>query len=354
MWTIALLSGVIGALLATGVVYSVGGGRTHNVTVPALERDVDARPVVTMASTGSPAGFVVGAERVQPSCAVLVARDAHGTRISSGVVFRSDGMVLTTAHTVSGAQTLTATVGGTRKVTARLVAIDPASDLAVVKLAGGGYVPAPLGSALDLQVGDPVIAVRPAADGSGNNVPGDQAAVSAIGQEIVGSTGSKIPDLFRVDTSLPPTMIGGPLVDDAGTVVAIGTAIGASGQTTEWATPVDLAREIAIQLLATGRVVPVWLGVEGGDLSASNAREMGVTGGATVDRVYANSPASSAGVRPGDVVIGLDGHQVTSMANLIMAVHALPPGTRIELDVERADRPQTLTALVTPRPPSVT
>ena len=131
------------------------------------------------------------------------------------------------------------------------------------------------------------------------------------------------------------------------------TAIGASGQTTEWATPVDLAREIAIQLLATGRVVPVWLGVEGGDLSSSGARQLGVTGGATVDRVYANSPASSAGVRPGDVVIGLDGHQVTSMANLIMAIHALPPGTSIELDVERNDTAQQLQAVLTPRPAPV-
>jgi S1-C subfamily serine protease len=353
MWTVALLSGVIGALLATGVVYTVAGNRTRRVAVPALERDVDARPVVTLSSTGSVSGFVLGAERVQPSCVVLVAHDAHGTRVSSGVVFRSDGMLITTAHTVAGAQTLTATVGGNRRVTARLVAMDPGSDLAVVKLAGGGFIPAPMGSALDLKVGDPVIAVRPRANGTAGDIPGDQASVSAIGQEIVGASGGHLPDLVRIDTSLPPTTVGGPLLDNGGAVVAISTAVGGLGQSMEWATPVDLARQIASQLMASGRVVPVWLGVEGGDLSSSGALALGVTAGAKVDRVYSASPASAAGVRAGDVVIGLDGHQVTSMANLIMAVHALPPGTKIELDVERGHQEQRLTALLSPRPASV-
>ena len=101
VWSVALVSGVIGALLATAAVYAAGGA-THRVVVPALERDVDAGPVVTLASSGSASGFVLGAERVQSSCVVLVAHDSHGTRVSNGVVFRSDGMILTTAHTVAG------------------------------------------------------------------------------------------------------------------------------------------------------------------------------------------------------------------------------------------------------------
>jgi len=135
MWPVALLSGVVGALLATAAVYSMGGF-THHVTIPALERDVDATPVVTLAATGAPSGFVLGAERVQASCVVLLARNKHGSEVSNGVIFRSDGMMLTTAHTVAGAQSLSATVDGSRRVTARLVALDAASDLAVVKLAG--------------------------------------------------------------------------------------------------------------------------------------------------------------------------------------------------------------------------
>jgi S1-C subfamily serine protease len=353
MWTVAILSGVIGALLATGVVYAVGMARTRHVMVPALERDVDGRPVATFASTGSPGGFAVAAQHVQPSCAVLVARDAHGTRISVGVVFRSDGMVLTAAHTVDGAQTITASVGGKQKLTAHLVAEDRGSDLAVVKLAGTGFVPAALGSALDLQIGDPVISVGPDGTADGCDASGDESFVLGLGQQIVGAHGATLPDLVQVSTAAAPTAVGGPIVDEGGTVVGIVTATGTSGQAMEWATPVDLAREIATQLLATGRVVPVWLGVGGGDLSVIDALQLGVTGGAEVDKIYAHSPAAAAGIRAGDFVIGVNGRQVTSMANLIMAVHALPPGTRVELDIERNGQAMSLTAVLSPRPKSI-
>ena len=346
LWPVVLVSGVIGALIATAAAYTIGGA-THRVAVPALEHDVDTGPVVTLASADS-AAFVTSAERVQPSCVVLVAHDAHGNRIANGVVFRSDGMVLTTAHAVSGAQSLTATVGGTRRVTARVVATDPNSDLAVVKLSGSGYVPAALGSALDLEVGDNVVTVRP--PGAPGGVPGDPASIGAMGQEIVGAGGSHLSDLVRIDTSLPAQTVGGPIVSDDGAVVAITTAVGGGGQSTEWATPVDLAREVATQLLASGHVVPVWLGVQGGDESASDAASLGVRGGAHVTRVDQGSPAAASGLRAGDVVVGVNGHEVASMANLIMAVHALAPGTRVELDVVHENVAEQLTAVVAPRP----
>ncbi len=345
LWPVVLVSGVVGALLATAAAYTFGAA-THRVTVTALERDVDSGPTVTLASVGEPGGYVLSAERVQPSCVQLYAHDAHGDHIADGVVFRSDGMVLTTAHAVAGAQSLVATVGGTRHVTARVVASDPDSDLAVVKLSGDGYTPAPLGSALDLEVGDPVVSVRP----PGAGVPGDAASVGAMDQQIVGSDGAHISDLVRVDTSVPPATVGGAIVGLDGSVVAITTAVGDAGETTEWATPVDLAREVAAQLLASGHVVPVWLGVQGGDLSTSDAASLGVAGGAQVTGVDAGSPAAVSGLHPGDVVVGLNGHEVASMANLIMAVHALAPGTRIELDVVHKDTPEQLSAVVTARP----
>jgi len=351
LWVVALLSGVVGALLATGVVYAVGGTRAHKITVAALEQDVESSPVVTLAATGAPSRFVTGAEHVRVSCVVLTARDAHGLRVSQGVVFRSDGMVLASAHMVTGAQSLSAVVGGNGHVVARLVATDPGSDLAVVKLAGSGFVPAPMGSAFALKVGDPVIAVRPPGAGG---VPGDQGSVSGLGEDLVSAGGTAIGDLVRIDTTATPSAVGGPLVDAHGAVVAVSTAVGLPGQTVEYATPVDLAREIATQLLAGRRVVPVWLGVQGADLVPTAAKAMGVPGGAVVQRVYPNSPAAAAGVRGGDIVVGLDGRMVTSMANLIMAIHAEPPGSRVELDIDRGDEQRTLTAQVAPRPAGVT
>ena len=97
--------------------------------------------------------------------------------------------------------------------------------------------------------------------------------------------------------------------------------------------------------------MPVWLGVQGGDMSTSDAAAYGVEGGAQVTRVDAGSPAAASGLHAGDEVVGLNGHEVASMANLIMAVHALAPGTRIELDIVHEDLPERLAAVVTPRPP---
>jgi S1-C subfamily serine protease len=353
LWTVAIVSGVVGALLATGIVYSVGAVRTKDVAVPALERDVDSSPVATLASVGA-SDPVMEVERVRPSCVELVARSAHGVQVSYGVVFRSDGMMITTAHTLSGSETLTAIVGGNRRVSAHMIAADPATDLAVVKLAGSGYDPAPLGSALDLKVGDPVVSVLPPSDSSTEDgAPGDQGSVDALGQQIVINGGTTVGDLVKIDTTVPPTEVGAPVLDSHGAVVAISTATGAAGQAVEFATPVDLAREIATQLLATGKVVPVWLGIEGQDLTTQQNQLLGVAGGALVQHIYSDSPAAAGGVQIGDIVVGLDGRQVTSISNLIMAIHAEPPGTSVELDVDRNDREQGMNVVLTERPAKV-
>jgi S1-C subfamily serine protease len=340
LWPIVILSAAIGGLLATGILYASGVMRSSKVTV-ALERDVDSSPTV-MARTST---FVVAAERVRPSCVVLVATGSHGTRVADGVVFRSDGMLLTTARALDGATELSATVGGGRRVAARVVATDPASGLAVVKMTGSSFVPAPLGSALDVRVGDPVITVHPPSKAP-DDVPGDQASIGALGQEVaVGN--ARIADLMRVDTTVAPSVTGGAVIDSHGVVVGITTAVG-SGDA--YATPIDLARQIATELLTAGRVVRVWLGVQGVDLSASAALAMHVNGGAVITRVDAGSPAAGAGLQPGDVVVGIDNRAVTSMANLVMAVHSEAPGTRVELDVDRDGRLRATTVAVTPRP----
>lgn len=344
LWPIVVLSATIGGLLATGILYASGVMRTSKVTV-ALERDVDSSPtVMARAST-----FLVAAEHVRPSCVVLVATGSRGTKVAYGVVFRSDGMALTTARALAGATQITATVGGSRRVTARVVATDAASDLGVVKLTGSSFVPAPLGSALDVRVGDPVIAVHPPSKAR-NDVPGDEGSIGALGQDLE-TGGARLEDLMRVDTTVAPSVTGGPVLDSHGVVVGIATAAGAS---VSYATPIDLARQFANQLIAAGHVVRVWLGVQGIDLSASSARVMAVAGGAVITRVDGGSPAATAGLNPGDIVVGIDNRAVTSMANLVMAVHAESPGSRVELDVERDGRVHTASVVVTPRPADAT
>lgn len=349
-WVVAVLAGTMGAILAAGIVYSAGGMRTRTVAVPAVERDL-LSPVATIATAVAASGFVSASRRVQSSCVVLVAHDAHGMRLSAGVIVRSDGMLLTTAHTVVGAQSVVATVNGSRHVGAKIVASDPGSDLALLKLDGSGYDAAPLGSALEMRIGDPVEIVHPASEHDPADVPADEAAVGGLGRDTGGPDGRRLGDLLEITTSQPPSILGSPLLDSRGAVVAITVAFGPAGRAVEYATPIDLAHAVEQQLLKTGRVVPVWLGVEGTDLSADKATSLGVAGGAVVTEVASGSPAQVAGLRPGDVVVGLDGRVVTSMANLIMALHARPPATQVELAVRRNGLDQTLTARLAPRPP---
>lgn len=348
MWAVALLAGAIGAILTAGVGYAAGGLRSRTVPVPAVESDL-VSPMATLASSG-PSGFVTGAQRVRPACVLIVAHDAHGMRVVAGVIVRSDGMLLTSAHMVLGAQSLTATVGGSRHVGAKLVAIDPTSDLAVLKLAGTGYEAAPLGSALDLRLGDPVLVVRPSDAGAREEVPGDQASVDGMGRQVGGPTGSPLSDLLEIGTTPSSPTIGGAVLDARGAVIAITIAFGPAGRGIQYATPIDLARAVEQQLLHNHRVVPVWLGVEGTDLALDRAKALGVAGGAVVTEVGAGSPALLAGLHPGDIIVGLDGRAVASMANLIMALHARPPGTQVELAVRRDGQDQTFTARLAPRP----
>jgi S1-C subfamily serine protease len=239
-------------------------------------------------------------------------------------------MTFAVAHMVTGAQALTALVAG-RVVNAHLIGDDPVSDVAVVKLDGSEFPPAPLGTALGVRVGDPVTAMSPS--------DSDEGLVSALSK-----TG-----LLQVTTDRDGDMPGTPVLDRDGAVIALAAA--GAGSKAETATPMDWAKEVAAELISSGHAVPVWLGVQGHDLAPSAAAAIGVGGGAVIDNVLAASPASTAGVRAGDVVLGVDGRAVRSFAHLLMAVHALPVGSPLQLDVRRGATDWTIDTVLTARPP---
>jgi S1-C subfamily serine protease len=181
-------------------------------------------------------------------------------------------------------------------------------------------------------------------------VPGDQASVSGLGREVGGPDGTKLDDLMEIGVSQPSSAAGTPLLDSRGAVIGITVAFGPAGRSVSYAMPIDLAHEVEQQLLKGGHVVPVWLGIEGSDLAPDKAKALGVAGGAVVSKVAPDGPAQMAGLRAGDIVVGLDGRVVASMANLIMAVHARPPMTQVELAVLRGGDTETFTARLAPRP----
>jgi putative serine protease PepD len=118
-----------------------------------------------------------------------------------------------------------------------------------------------------------------------------------------------------------------------------------------FATPIEVARASAEQLLATGKVVPVWLGVEGSDLDGAAATELQVDGGAMVDKVKVDSPAERAGIAAKDVIVGVDGRPVSSLGMLAVAVRTHHPGDVVTLDVVRDHQHHGMRVTVAERPP---
>ncbi|HEX3621394.1 MAG TPA: trypsin-like peptidase domain-containing protein [Acidimicrobiales bacterium] len=355
LWVVGITAAVAASLLSTGLAVVLGtvfdegstgsgGNRATLVSLPAR-------------STAGANGDVVQiAEHVRPAIAQLRVAGAPGTTAGSGsgVVFRSDGEVLTNAHVVDGASSVTVVLSSGRELPGQVVGSDPDSDTAVVKIDGGPFPFAELGTAADLKVGQQAIAMgSPLGLSGGPSVT--VGVVSALHRSVATRNSTRVlMDMVQTDAPIAPGSSGGALVDSGGRVIGITTAVAVSDTGTDgfgFATPIDVARSSAEQLVATGRVANAWLGVEGSDLDAPSALDLSVAGGARVDRVVVDSPAEHAGVAARDVIVGVDGRAVMSVGMLVVAVRGHRPGDVVTLDVMRDHEHRAMKATVVERPP---
>ena len=346
-WAVAIAAAALGVVLGVGVVVLAGAFEGRVRTVSVVERV--ALPTRALSTTGG--GMAPGAARIaeglRPTVVQLTVERAGPPRHASGVLFRSDGHLLTNAHVVDGATAVTVTLAGGRRAVARVVGADPATDLAVVKVNDWSSVAtAPLGSAAGLAVGQDVMAVGSA----GAGVVG---MVSAVGRQVDRGGEPALVDLIQTNTPVVDGWSGGALVDDRGAVVGILTAVttpdaGVAGL--GFATPIDFARAVADQLVAGAPVARPWIGIEGGDLGTSAARALGAAGGAVVSHVREDGPADDAGLTAGDVITSLDGVPVTSMGALRILVRSHRPGDVVRLAVVRESVRRTVGVTLTERP----
>jgi S1-C subfamily serine protease len=317
--TVAVLASCISMLMTVGVVSVVRPFRTRVPVEPGPGRtDVDA---------AAPVGADVAAltARLRPAITQIVARLAGGERRwGSGVVFRSDGLVLTTHHIVHGAEVVRVILDDGRDLTARVVGSDADTDIAVLDVEGDGFVTAPLASRRSA-AGEPAITIGTPSGGASTGPLVRVSMVSAVGQE-AGVEGRRFVDMIRTDAALAAGCSGGAVVDEAGDVIGIAvsnvtTEDGAAG----FATPIDVARSVADQLVASGKVTRGWLGIDGETTD----------GGALVRAVKAASPAESAGLQVDDVVVAVDGATIDSMPDLVMFFRHEAPGRMVDLSVRR-------------------
>lgn len=273
--------------------------------------------------------------------------------MGSGVIVDASGYVLTNNHVIDQAAEITVKLSdGSKTREVKVIGRDPLTDLALLKMEGGPFVPAPWGDSGKLEVGDPVLAV-------GNPFGLDRTVTAGI----VSATGRKAQisplvhqDFLQTDAAINPGNSGGPLVNMQGEVVGINTAIyGRQNLGISFAIPSLIAKEVCDGLRKEGRVVRGWLGVAMLDVDEAVAGEFNLEehAGALVTEVIPRSPADKAGVRRYDVIVEWNGQPVTASAGLSRAVAATKVGSaaaivvvrnrsRLELDVQVGERPLQL------------
>lgn len=266
--------------------------------------------------------------------------------LGSGVIIDPAGYVLTNYHVVQDATQIDVFLPDGRGFAGQVVGTDPQSDLAVVQIEADNLPVAPLGDSGTLRVGQQVVAI-------GNPFGFDYSVttgiISALGRELaVGPAhGPPLQNLIQTDAAINPGNSGGPLVDLAGRVIGINTAVvrqvaGIEAQGLGFSIPISDAVDSMQQILRHGR--PLRLGAIGGTLTPALARAirqnthtpLPADDGAFVTRVLPKTPAAAAGVKPADVIVAANGQQVHSMEDLVAAVRATGFGGTLDLRVWRA------------------
>jgi S1-C subfamily serine protease len=283
------------------------------------------------------------AEALIPSVASLRVSRQMGSwsagGAGSGVAFTPDGFIATSAHVVAGTDRGTAAFTDGTEREFRVVGRDPLTDLAVLRSTDGDLVPAKLGDAARLKVGQLVVAIGNPLGFAGTVTAG---VVSALGRSLTtrdGGTSRLVENVIQTDAALNPGNSGGALADSRGRVVGINTAVAGIGL--GLAVPIDSnARRILGSLIRDGRVKRAFLGVVGGSrpLPPKMATDLGRRQALEVVQLLEGSPAAAAGVRPGDLIVELDGSPVEGVGDLQRLLDAEAVGRRLGLRVGREGR----------------
>jgi S1-C subfamily serine protease len=275
------------------------------------------------------------AERLSPSVASLRSRGGGG----SGVVITPDGYLLTSAHVVQRARRVQATFTDGRELAAEVVGRDPLSDLAVLRAESSDLVPAALGDAEHLRVGQLVVAIGNPHGFAGSVTAG---VVSALGRSLPTRSGAAarwVDDVIQTDAALNPGNSGGALADGRARVVGVNTAVAGVGL--GLAVPINAAtRKIVGALMTDGRYRRAYLGIAGGPrpLPPRLASQLGRKAGVEVVEVVGDGPASAAGLRAEDLIVAVDDSPVEGMGDLLRLMDGALIGATVRLDVLREGR----------------
>ncbi|MDP6981390.1 MAG: trypsin-like peptidase domain-containing protein [Myxococcota bacterium] len=248
----------------------------------------------------------------------------------SGFVISPSGYVVTNAHVIEGAEKITVSFLDGRKLTATVVGTDPKTDIALIKVESETPLQAiPLGDSDSVRPGEWVVAIGNAMSLAHSVTAG---IVSAKHRYLARGN---YDDFIQTDAAINPGNSGGPLINLAGEVIGINTAINPAANTIGFAVPIKIAKQILPQLKADGRVTRSWLGVEIHELTSEEKQRSGADRGALVFRVLPETPAMRAGLEAGDVIVAFDGSTVESHRQLPVIVANTSSNREVEVEVLR-------------------
>ena len=256
----------------------------------------------------------------------------HG--VGSGVVLTADGAIVTNHHVIESARAIQVRLHDGRVLAARLVGRDPATDLAVLRVAATGLTPARFADD-GARVGAWVLALG-CPFGLGNTLT--VGVLSAKGRSGVGM--NAVEDYLQTDASINPGNSGGPLVDLDGAVLGISTMIVSKGQGIGLAVPASLVRRVTSQILKHGRVGRAWIGIGVQDLTPQITAEISAApaAGALVNAVTENGPAAKAHLESGDIVVAMDGKPIRDAEDVLREAFARDPGSDVVFEVQRGGK----------------
>jgi putative serine protease PepD len=360
-WAVAVVAGVVGALLASGVSMATRdfGSRAPAVqtTASLVTPETVATPdTVDLALPESSPGVAASPNWTSIASAIaasVVGVVASNGNAGSGVLYaegNGKSYILTTDDLATGHAQITFNDG--EQQSAKFVNADPASGIAIVSVAGEQRAIPTFGSVSDLRDAEPVLAVT----GGQPDLTDAPLSVTSVDDAATLSDDQTLVNVLAV-TGTAPTSEGGALVDAEGRVIGITTSMTSpdpNEQGTSYAIPIDLAVHVANQLLDRRHVTHPYLGViQAQDLSSITAQSMGVPGGATVETVAPGSPAAAAGIAAGDVITAMGRSRVTSAGAFVSALFRFSPGASITLHYLHQGKPASVTVRVSEQPSNI-